>query len=81
MPSSHVFPPDPTNPDSTPEFAHRPAISLHDLNNKLGIIFARCALIASRPGLDPKSARDLQAISDAAEALSNMVGKDACPQM
>jgi hypothetical protein len=82
MPSSHAvdstLAPERSNPDIRQQFEHRPTVSIHDLNNKLGIIFARCALIASRPGLDPKIARDLQAIYDAAEVMSNMLGRDAC---
>jgi hypothetical protein len=58
------------NPESLARH-HYP--STHDVNNKLGVILARCELLSLRPQLDSKSSADLREIRNAAEALAHMM--------
>jgi signal transduction histidine kinase len=49
--------------------------AVHDLNNKIRIILARCDLLETHCQLGTKATTDLEAIRKAAEALATMVNQ------
>ena len=52
-----------------------PAATAHALNNKIGIILARCDLLEIHSQLNRQGNEDLHSIREAAEALAAMVRK------
>ena len=51
-------------------------LPIHDVNNKLGVIIARCDLLATHSQLGERASADLDAIKEAAQALAVMVHTD-----
>jgi hypothetical protein len=52
-----------------------PACSLHDLNNKLGIIITHCDLLQFETGSDPGTRKRLRLIRDAATFIADSLAK------
>jgi signal transduction histidine kinase len=52
---------------------------IHDLNNKLGVILARCDLLATHSQLGERASADLHAIKQAAEELAVIIHTDSLP--
>lgn len=50
-----------------------PTVTVHDVNNKIGIILTRCDLLETHSRLGTRATADLQAIREAAEALAVLV--------
>lgn len=51
------------------------ACSLHDLNNKLGIIITHCDLLQIETGSDPRIGMRLRLIHDAASFIADSLAK------
>ncbi len=49
--------------------------AVHDLNNTIGVILARCELLEQHCQLGTRATTDLEAIRKAAEALATMVSR------
>lgn len=67
-----------TDRDSSPPSEAQTDLT-HALNNKLGVIMARCELLGSRSHLGAKASKDLLAIRNAAKELAVMISKIEFP--
>ena len=64
-----------TNPTVESPRLTMPGCSLHELNNKLGIIITHCDLLQFQTGSDPGTRNRLRLIRDAATFIADSLAK------